>query len=107
VFNGDGSGGALKLAPITIVTNAADFTGAFVWDFQTGHGEGDGWIVIFAIDDELSGGSVEVRNNNVATGVTLSFSNAPNTNPLGTPFALYKFPGGAWTPLSNQFANIT
>jgi len=107
VFNGDGSGGALQLGPITIVTNATDFGVSVVWDFQTDHGEQDGWIVVFAIDNATSGGHVEVRSDNVAIGVSLDFTTAPNTNPLGTPFAIYKFTGGAWSPLSNSFANIT
>jgi hypothetical protein len=103
-FNGNGTGGAFQLSPITIVSNDDDIIGTVIWNFENTAVQ-EGWIVLFNVQSQSANPEVNVWFNGSESGFVLNPTTCPfngtGTNLFGTIFGIY-YNGTAWQLLTNR-----
>jgi hypothetical protein len=100
-FNGDGSGGANVLSPITTIVRLDLNADTLTYDFQPA-GCVAGWLVFFNLEGVDSSVTLEDDGSLILIGVTDTNPNDP-TNPTDIPFPALYFTGTNWRLLRSRF----
>lgn len=100
-FNGDGSGGAIRLSPLTIIKSIGDGDNGGSWNFQSA-GVGSGWTVFFSLETEGPSPNVDLLSDGNAI---YSFPTTTQAFSQPTPFSGIYFSTGGWRVLGSKLVD--